>query len=183
MRALLRATAAAGYHLAGLAFGNELVTDKGIEAHLPADEYAREVLEFGSAVRGVWPSRGQRPLLLAPDANSFDEEWFGAFLSVLFPLQPSSSTGGGGGGGGGGPLDYVSHHMYPLGAGDGVAIMHAKVLDPRKLETSISDRLRKASQTVRNKTRGQARLCVSETGGAITVSTAGRTSTSASTTA
>ena len=180
LRALLRATAAAGYHLAGLAFGNELVTDKGIEAHLPADEYAREVLEFGSAVRGVWPSRGQRPLLLAPDANSFDEEWFGAFLSVLFPLQPSSSSGGGGGGGGGGPLDYVSHHMYPLGAGDGVAIMHAKVLDPRKLETSISDRLRKASQTVRNKTRGQARLCVSETGGAYNSGQSGVTDSFAS---
>ena len=36
LRAFLRATAASGHRPAGLAFGNELVTDKGIEAHLPA---------------------------------------------------------------------------------------------------------------------------------------------------
>ena len=36
LRALLRATAESGHALAGLAYGNELVTEKGIEAHFDA---------------------------------------------------------------------------------------------------------------------------------------------------
>ena len=50
-------------------------------------------------------------------------------------------------------------------AGD-EAGLRAKLLDPRRLDQGIGERLRVASRIVSNHTRGQAKLCVSETGGA-----------------
>ena len=179
LRTFLRATAASGHRPAGLAFGNELVTDKGIEAHLPARQYADEVLRFGAVVRSVWPAHP--PMLIAPDTNHIDEAWLTDFLDALWPLTPTTVEGGmrndeaaGDGvaaGDAGGespavlPLDVISHHMYPLGAGDEFGL-RAKLLDPKRLDQTIADRLRLAARVVTNRTRGQARLCVSETGGA-----------------
>ena len=64
--------------------GNELVTPKGIAARLPPAEYARDVRRFGALVRSVWTERA--PLLLAPDANSFDEAWFRYAISPPSPI-------------------------------------------------------------------------------------------------
>ena len=98
--------------------GNELAGDAGIEAHLSAAEYARDLLSLRREVDALWPTKP--PLLLAPD-TAFDAEWAKLFLSQL---RAASKEGGGGGGGGDGdggrlPLDILSHHIYPLGAGDG----------------------------------------------------------------
>ena len=43
LEVLLRATVSAGHRLFGLAYGNELVTRKGIEAKMAPRDYAREV--------------------------------------------------------------------------------------------------------------------------------------------
>ena len=63
------------------------------------------------------------------------------------------------------PLDYLTHHMYPLGAGDDPEL-RTKMMDPKRLDQSIGERLRLASRLVTNRTRGLAKVCVSETGGA-----------------
>lgn len=175
LKALLQATAASGHRPAGLAFGNELVTDKGIEAHLPAREYARDVRRFGNLVRSVWPTKP--PLLLAPDTNHVDEAWLTEFFAELWPPPPPPSPTGGGadadadadgdspGDGPPPPIDLFSHHLYPLGAGD-EAGLRAKLVDPKRLDQGIGERLRIAHRVVTNLTHGQARVCVSETGGA-----------------
>ena len=191
---------------------------QGIEAKLPPEEYAQDVLRFGRLVRSIWPERW--PLILAPDSNAVDEAWFGRFLDVLFannesslPMTPAAasavdaapktssattassssppdvqewSTRG--------PVDYISHHMYPLGAGDSSRML-AKVTDPRKLDAALGDRLRLAARVILNRTsgisgsgpgapgvgsvgqaqRGHLRLCVSETGGAYNSGQAGVT--------
>ena len=179
LRALLRATAAAGHRLAGLSYGNELVTDRGIEAHFAARPYAREMRRFAALVRNVWPAP-HTPLLLAPDANHVDEGWLNDFFDELLPPPPPPPGYDGDGGGGDdaghasrkSPLppppldvDYFAHHMYPLGAGDDPTL-HSKLTDPRRLDGAIAERLRVASRIVSNRTGGRVRLAVSETGGA-----------------
>ena len=176
LRALLRATAAAGHRPAGLAFGNEIAGEHGIEAHLPPLQYARELRAFGALVRTVWPEKP--PLLLAPDSNSLDASWLAAWLDELWkdlpPAAPPSPAADGsaakraadGAPPARQPLDYVSHHMYPLSAGgeSGGALL-GKLLDPKHLEQS-AERLRGMARAVRNHSKGNAKLCVSETGGA-----------------
>jgi len=131
--AFLRATAAAGRRPAGIAYGNELAGSLGIEAHLPPEEYAREFLSLRALVDAVWPSK--QPLLLAPDA-SFDSVWVEAFLSAVLQGDGDGRAGNRAGGSGAGrgrgrgrpPIDLLSYHVYPLGAGDG-AQMLARSLD------------------------------------------------------
>ena len=101
--------------------GNELAGDAGIEAHLSAAEYARDLLSLRREVDALWPTKP--PLLLAPD-TAFDAEWAKLFLSQLRAASKEGDGGGGGGAYGDGdggrlPLDILSHHIYPLGAGDG----------------------------------------------------------------
>ena len=79
--------------------GNELAGDAGIEAHLSADEYARDLLSLRREVDALWPTKP--PLLLAPD-TAFDAEWAKLFLSQL---RAASKEGGGGGGDGDGDGD------------------------------------------------------------------------------
>ena len=162
---LLKATAASGRRVAGLAYGNELVTDKGIEAHLAPQDYAAEVRRFADLVRSVeWPAR-KPPVLLAPDTNHIDDKWIDAFLSELWrgdsarPPRPS-------------PLDFFTHHMYPLGAGD-EANLRAKLTDPSRFDEMIGQRLRKVARAVINRTKGTLHMAVSETGGAYNSGQAG----------
>lgn len=199
-RALLRATASAGRRVAGLAFGNELVTDKGIEARLSAAAYARDVVRFGSLVRTIWPLQsGHSPLLLAPDVQYMDDSWMSAFLHELWPplpsaapvgVTPASSSGktaqeaiSAAGDGDESerlappPVDALTHHMYPLGASAelGQRNLRSKLIDPRRLDQQIVERLHLAERLVLNRTRRQARLFVSETGGAYNSGQAGVT--------
>ena len=193
LRDFLKATAASGHRPAGLAFGNELVTDKGIEAHLPAKGYAHDVKRFASLVRTVWPSKP--PLLIAPDMNHVDEMWLTEFLTTLWPPAPpppppsshrswfganeKESDDDDDEGKPPPPIDLISHHMYPLGAGD-EANLRSKLLDPRRLDQGIHDRLRTIARIVTNHTHGQAHLCVSETGGAYNSGQSGVTDSFAS---
>jgi hypothetical protein len=62
------------------------------------------------------------------------------------------------------PVDVLTHHMYPLGAGN-LAEMHGKLLSPRHLDGS-AERLKQVARLVRNRTGGAAEVALSETGGA-----------------
>ena len=62
------------------------------------------------------------------------------------------------------PVDVLTHHMYPLGAGN-LAAMHGKLLSPRHLDGS-AERLKQVARLVRNRTGGAAEVALSETGGA-----------------
>ena len=112
------------------------------------------------------------PYVHASDLTFDEAWWFSGFLSELWadepptlgklradepPVERTDRPPP--------PLDYISHHMYPLGGSDGVESVQAKLLDPRKLDASIVDRLRLSSRLVTNRTAGRARVCVSETGG------------------
>ena len=84
------------------------------------------------------------PLILAPDSN-WDDEWYADFLDnlswpapVAAPAEPpaagaAAAAAAAGGGAARRPVDVLTHHMYPLGAGD-LAEMHEKVLSPRHLD-------------------------------------------------
>ena len=173
LRQLLRASAAAGLRPAGLAFGNELVGAHAIEARVPAAQYATEVLEMAEIVREAWPLNP--PLILAPDAN-WDEAWYAAFLGNLSwpaPLAPADEAAATTTSLGAAaavkararpPVDVLTHHMYPLGAGN-LAEMHSKLLSPRHLDGS-AERLKQVARLVRNRTGGAAEVALSETGGA-----------------
>ena len=199
LHALLRASAAAGLRPTGLAYGNELAGAHSIEARLPAAQYADEVLRLGAMARSVWPL--SPPLLLAPD-STWDEAWFGDFVGNLsWPQRPeaddgasppsssaaaaSSSTSSSSAAASASasaarrPVDVLTHHMYPLGAGD-LAEMHAKVLSPKHLD-GTNDRLKQAARLVRNRTGGVAEVGVSETGGAYNSGQRGTTDAFAST--
>jgi hypothetical protein len=100
---------------------------------LPLPRYAREFLSLRSLVDSIWPSKP--PLLLAPDA-SFDTAWVEAFLAALLNLGKASRAGSGAAGDAVGrstgrvrsPIDLLSYHVYPLGAGDGTQML-ARSLD------------------------------------------------------
>ena len=72
LRELTLASARAGRRPSMLAFGNELVGEKAIEARLPAAQYAKELRELGAIAREAWPT--SPPRRVAPDAN-FDDAW------------------------------------------------------------------------------------------------------------
>ena len=136
-----------------LAFGNELVGEKAIEAHLPASQFAKELRELGAIAREAWPA--SPPRRVAPDAN-FDDAWLGAFLSEFYDgVWPATLDDAA-------PLHTISHHLYSLGAGD-ASELQAKILDPKKLD-GAADKLRKAVRFVQNRTGGAAECAISTKG-------------------
>ena len=155
LRELILASARAGRRPSMLAFGNELVGEKAIEAHLPAAQYAKELRELGAIAREAWPT--SPPRRVAPDAN-FDDAWLGAFFSEFYDgAWPATLDDAA-------PLHTISHHLYSLGAGD-ASELQAKILDPKKLD-GAADKLRKAVRFVQNRTGGAAECAISESGGA-----------------
>lgn len=108
-------TKSKGYKIYAFEFGNEIAAGKGIEAQIPASQYAIDFVKFADLTRSYF---GNEPKLIAPD-GTFDATFLQPFLSEL------SNKGY--------LPDIVTNHIYSLGAGSspqcGLNAMDPKSLD------------------------------------------------------
>ena len=121
---LLRYTKEKGYQIAGFEFGNELVANGGIEAHLTTDQYVHDFCMLKDLVSKIWSEEGEhRPKLITPD-NAFEKKWYGEFLLKAIEA--------------GCPPDIITWHQYLLGAGKDPNV-GSRALDPNVLNQQILD--------------------------------------------
>lgn len=126
-----------------LEFGNELVGRGGIQAHIGAEDYARDFEAFSSLVAEAWPTN--TPKTVTAD-NSFNEDWAVDFLKALNV-----------------PIDIFTHHMYFLGAGVDPKLPD-KIMDPAYLDKLQATAAR--VQSTVNSGAPAASIWMGETGGA-----------------
>ena len=84
--------------IGGVGFGNELGGEHAIEAHLDVQQYTPGLAQLRALIQQLWPAP-HVPLLLGPNAM-WDPVWFAELLKAA-PWLP-----------------VLSHHLYPLGAGN-----------------------------------------------------------------
>ncbi|XP_038997203.1 heparanase-like protein 1 [Hibiscus syriacus] len=121
----LKYTISKGYHIDSWEFGNEL-SGHGIGAHVLADQYGKDLIKLKKIINELYEGSQSKPSLVAP-GGFFEEEWF-----VKLLLTSGSRV-----------LDFMSHHMYNLGAGVDPKLV-SKILNP--------DHLNKAAYTFGNLT-------------------------------
>ena len=95
---LLRRAARLRQPIGGVGFGNELGGEHAIEAHLDVQQYTPGLAQLRALIQQLWPAP-HTPLLLGPNAM-WDPIWFAELLKAA-PWLP-----------------VLSHHLYPLGAGN-----------------------------------------------------------------
>ena len=117
-RQLLEYTKKKNYKIWGFEFGNEIVGEGGIEAHLSARQYAKDFCVFSKLVKDVWHDDVLRPKVIAPDA-AFERSWYADFLrhATMLGCVP----------------DVLTWHQYILGAGVN-PVAGTRAIDPYWLD-------------------------------------------------
>ena len=80
LRALRDAGTNASATLAALSFGNEINGERGLEAHLTPEVYARGLNALHRLLSALWPRPQERPLLVAADGN-WHSGWYSELVS------------------------------------------------------------------------------------------------------
>ena len=126
---LLEYTYNSGHDVYGFEFGNELIGQHGIEAHLNATQYAKDFCVLKKLIDDIWidPKQYKRkPKVISPD-DAFDAQWYSDFLSNTTKLGCTP--------------DVITWHQYILGAGVdpnvGQRALDPKVLNKQKQQGDL----------------------------------------------
>lgn len=79
--------------------GNEL-SGSGVSASVSAELYGKDSIHLKDIVNNLYKNSDLKPALVAP-GGFFDKQWYAKLLEVS----------------GSGIVNYVTHHIYNLGAG------------------------------------------------------------------
>ena len=157
-RRLLEHVRSKGQHVHGLEFGNELVGDGGIVAHLDAAIYARDFCQLYALVHEIFPK--SPPKLIAFNA-AVDTKWLSAFRTEI-GNYPGCSP------------DVIAWHGYLLGKGlcrgdcDEEPEAGARAIDPTWLDKqkATAEDMARAVNEWRDTVNKNIELWVGEAGGA-----------------
>ena len=146
----IRYTKDKGYKVYAWELGNELVGSKGIEALFDVPTYVQDWKAFVDVIDRVYGQDGpDRPLTVVPD-TSYENDWYGEFLSELASTAPSALP------------NVVTHHLYSLGPGVSANAWQAAI------NVTIMDQVRALGRQIQatvQKTSPKSKIWMGEGGG------------------
>lgn len=134
-----------GYKIDSWEYGNEL-SGSGVSASVSAELYGKDLIKLKDVVNNLYKNSDLKPSLIAP-GGFFDKQWYAKLLQVT----------------GSGIVNFVTHHIYNLGAGMDPNLVN-KILDPHYL-SKVSETFSNLSQTIQQN-GPWASAWVGESGGA-----------------
>lgn len=134
-----------GYKIDSWEYGNEL-SGSGVSASVSAELYGKDLIKLKDVVNNLYKNSDLKPSLVAP-GGFFDKQWYAKLLQVT----------------GSGIVNFVTHHIYNLGAGMDPNLVN-KILDPHYL-SKVSETFSNLSQTIQQN-GPWASAWVGESGGA-----------------
>lgn len=134
-----------GYKIDSWEYGNEL-SGSGVSASVSAELYGKDLIKLKDVVNNLYKNSDLKPSLIAP-GGFFDKQWYAKLLQVT----------------GSGIVNFVTHHIYNLGAGMDPNLVN-KILDPHFL-SKVSETFSNLSQTIQQN-GPWASAWVGESGGA-----------------
>lgn len=134
-----------GYKIDSWEYGNEL-SGSGVSASVSAELYGKDLIKLKDVVNNLYKNSDLKPSLVAP-GGFFDKQWYAKLLQVT----------------GSGIVNFVTHHIYNLGAGMDPNLVN-KILDPHFL-SKVSETFSNLSQTIQQN-GPWASAWVGESGGA-----------------
>ncbi|KAF9667674.1 hypothetical protein SADUNF_Sadunf15G0048200 [Salix dunnii] len=144
-RDFINYTVSKGYKIDSWEYGNEL-SGSGVSASVSAELYGKDLINLKDIVNNLYKNSDLKPALVAP-GGFFDKQWYAKLLKVS----------------GSGIVNYVTHHIYNLGAGMDPNLVK-KILDPHYL-SKVSETFSNLSQTIQQN-GPWASAWVGESGGA-----------------
>ncbi|KAJ6759735.1 HEPARANASE-LIKE PROTEIN 1 [Salix purpurea] len=144
-RDFMNYTVSKGYKIDSWEYGNEL-SGSGVSASVSAELYGKDSIHLKDIVNNLYKNSDPKPALVAP-GGFFDKQWYAKLLEVS----------------GSGIVNYVTHHIYNLGAGMDPNLVN-KILDPHYL-SKVSETFSNLSQTIQQN-GPWASAWVGESGGA-----------------